>query len=74
MATIESRLATLEQTQRKARPALVIFLRAEQESEPTPEQHEQIAQAEKQGRKVELIIFRRAEDSFPGFTGLPPKR
>lgn len=64
MATIESRLATLEQTQRKARPALIIFLRAEQEGEPTPSQREQIAQAEKQGREVELIIFRRVEDSF----------
>lgn len=73
MATIESRLATLEQAQRKARPALVIFLRAEQEGEPTPAQRKQIAQAEKQGRKVKQIIFRRAEDSFPGFTGLPPK-
>lgn len=71
MATLENRLATLEQTQRKARPALVIFLRAEQEGRPTEAQAEQIAQAEKQGRKVELIIFSRAEDSFPGFTGLP---
>lgn len=74
MATIESRLATLEQIQRKARPALYIFLRAEQEGEPTPAQREQIDQAEKQGRKVELVIFKRAEDSFPGFTGLPPGR
>ena len=76
MATTENRLLALElaQTQRKARPALVIFLRAEQEGEPTPSQREQIAQAEKQGRKVKRIIFRRAEDSFPGFTGLPPNR
>lgn len=72
MATLENRLATLEQTQRRPRPALVIFLLAEQEGEPTPAQHEQIAQAEKQGREVKQIIFRRAEDLFPGFTGFPP--
>ncbi|MDO9011198.1 MAG: hypothetical protein Q7U78_05250 [Gallionella sp.] len=74
MTNLQTRLTALEQTQRRTRPALIIFLRAEQEGEPTPAQHEQIAQAEKQGREVELIIFRRAEDSFPGFTGLPPER
>lgn len=54
--------------------ALVIFLRAEQEDLPTPEQAAQIALAEKQGRGVEVIRLVRAEDSFPGFTGLPPER
>ena len=62
MATIESRLATLEQTQRKARPALVIFLRAEQEGQPTEAQAQQITLAERQGREVKQIIFRRANE------------
>lgn len=74
MATIRDRLSTLEQVQRRTRPPLIIFLRAEQEGEPTPAQREQIAQAERQGREVKQIIFRRAEDLFPGFTGLPPGR
>lgn len=73
MATLNDRLLTLEQVQRKTRPELVRFYRVEQEGEPTPEQREQIVQAEKQGREVKQIIFRRAEDSFPCFTGLPPK-
>ncbi len=70
--TLQNRLATLEQTQRKARPALVIFLRAEQVGEPTPAQREQIAQAEKQGREVKQIIFRRAEDSFSDGVRIAP--
>jgi len=74
MATIENRLATLETAQRRTLPALVIFLRTEQEGEPTPAQREQIAQAERTGRKVKQIIFRRAEDSFPGFTGKAPEQ
>lgn len=71
---LEGRLEKLEQSQRKARPALIIFLRAEQEGDPTPAQRELIAQAGKQAREVKVIIFRRAEASFPGFTGLPPER
>ena len=42
--------------------ALVIFLRAEQEGEPTPEQQAQIEQAERQGRPVRTITIIRAED------------
>lgn len=70
MATLNDRLLTLEQVQRKARPELVLFYRTEQEGEPTPEQATQIAQAEKQGRPVKVIRFIRAEDSSPGFSGL----
>lgn len=62
MATIENRLATLEQTQRRTRPALVIFLGAEQEGEPTPSQREQIALAERQGCTVRIIRIVCAED------------
>lgn len=71
MPSLDARLLALEQHNRTSRPALLLFYRCEQEGEPTPAQREQIAQAEKQGREVKLIIFRRAEDSFPGFTGLP---
>ncbi len=74
MATLESRLATLEQVQRKARPELVLIYGTEQEGEPTPEQAEQIALAERQGRGVRVIRFTRAEDKFPGFTGTKPER
>jgi len=55
---LESRLATLEQTHRRARPMLVIALRPEQEGKPTPEQAAQITKGEKQGREVKLINYR----------------
>ncbi len=71
MATITSRLHTLELTQRRTRPALVIFLHAEQESRPTEAQAALIAQAERHGREVTIIAIRRSEDLFPGFTALP---
>jgi len=58
MATIKDRITALEQTQRKARPMLVIALRPEQEGKPTPEQAGQIAMAEKLGREVKLINYR----------------
>ena len=58
MATIESRLAALEQIHQKTRPALVLFYLSEQNGQPTPEQREQIAQAEKQGQPVKIITFR----------------
>lgn len=45
MTTLNDRLLTLEQLQRKARPELVLLYRTEQEGEPTPEQATQIAQA-----------------------------
>lgn len=73
MATLNDRLLTLEQAQRKTRTELVLFYRPEQEGQPIPEQREQIVLAEKQGREVKQIIFRRAEDSIPCFTGLPPR-
>ena len=57
MATISARLAALEQTQRKARPLLVIVLRPEQEGEPTPEQAAQIEQAKREGRPVKVIRY-----------------
>lgn len=58
MATIEQRLAALEQATDTA-PMLVIFLRSEQDGEPTPEQAAQITFAEKQGRKVLVINITR---------------
>lgn len=70
IATLNDRLLILEQVQRKTRPELVLFYRVEQEGKPTPEQAAQIAQAEKQGRPVNVIRFVRAEDSSPGFSGL----
>lgn len=68
MATLNDRLLKMEQVQRKTHPALVLFYRDEQGGEPTAEQREQILQAEKQGREVKQIIFRRAEDLFPWST------
>lgn len=53
MANIESRLATLEQLQRNARPALVIFSRLGRQS---PEQAAQIEQAELEGREVKIRL------------------
>jgi hypothetical protein len=73
MATLESRLATLEQCHRASRPELVLIYGTEQEGEPTAEQAAQIALAERQGRGVRVIRFTRAEDKFPGFTGKKPK-
>lgn len=74
MTNLRTRLTALEQTHRHARPPLVMVYRAEQEGRPTEAQAAQIEHAEKQGREVKTISIRRAEDSFPGFTGLPPKR
>lgn len=62
MATIRDRLSTLEQVQRRTRPPLIIFLRAEQEGEPTPEQATEIAQAERMGGIVRIIRIVAAED------------
>ena len=53
MATLESRLAALEQTQRKARRQLVILI----SDKPTPEQAAQIEQAEREGRPVLTITL-----------------
>lgn len=53
--TLSSRLATLEQLQRNARPALVIFCRLGQQS---PEQAAQIDAAELEGREVKIISTR----------------
>lgn len=53
--TLSSRLATLEQLQRNARPALVIFSRLGQQS---PEQAARIEQAEREGREVRIIYTR----------------
>lgn len=53
--TLSSRLATLEQLQRNARPALVIFCRLGQQS---PEQAARIEQAELEGREVKIIYTR----------------
>ncbi len=63
MATIESRLATLEQVQRKALPELVLIYPDAQEGEPTPTQQVQIEMAERQGRPVRTITITRAEDA-----------
>ncbi len=61
MATLESRLATLEQHKRASRPELVLIYNAEQEGEPTPAQQVQIEMAERQGRPVRTVTIRRAE-------------
>lgn len=53
--TLSSRLATLEQLQRNARPALVIFCRLGHQS---PEQAARIEQAEREGREVKIIYTR----------------
>lgn len=74
MPNLDTRLLALEQHNRASRPALLLFYQCEQEGIPSPEQAAQIAQAEKQGRPVHVIRFVRAENSFPGFTGLPPER
>lgn len=74
MATIESRLNALEQAHRNTAPTLLLFYQAEQGSRPTEEQTTQIEQAERTGREIRVIEFVRAEDAFPGFTGLPPER
>lgn len=71
MPSLDARLLALEQHNRTSRPALLLFYLYEQEGIPTPEQATQIAQAEKQGRPVKVIRFMRAENSFPGFSGLP---
>lgn len=57
MPTIEERITALEtaQLQRNAQPALVLFCRDDQ---PSPEQAEQIAQAEREGRTVKIILTR----------------
>lgn len=74
MPSLDARLLALEQHNRTSRPALLLFYLCEQEGIPTPEQAAQIAQAEKQGRPVNVIRFMRAENAFPSFTGLPPER
>ncbi|MDO8437973.1 MAG: hypothetical protein Q7S69_07455 [Nitrosomonadaceae bacterium] len=74
MATLESRLATLEQHKRASRPELVLIYTDEQEGEPTAEQAAQIVLAARQGRGVRVIRFTRAEDKFPGLTGKKPER
>ena len=58
MATLESRLAALEQIHQKTCAELVLFYSPEQNGEPTPEQKEQIAQAEKRGQSVKIISYR----------------
>ena len=74
MPSLDARLLALEQRNRTSRPAaLLLFYLCEQEGIPTPEQAAQIAQAEKQGRPVKVIRFIRAEDSSPGFSGLPER-
>ena len=57
MATLESRLAALEQTQKKPQRPLILFCVLEQNGEPPAEHLEKIAQAEKQGRAVSTISF-----------------
>lgn len=64
MATLESRLATLEQHKRASRPELVLIYTDEQEGLPTPAQQVQIEMAERQGRPVRTISIRRAEDNL----------
>lgn len=58
MATIESRLAALEQIHKNTRSTLVLFYSPEQNGEPTSVQREQIAQAEKRGQPLKIITFR----------------
>ena len=74
MPSFDARLQALEQHNCTSRFALLLLYLCEQEGIPTPVQAAQIAQAEKQGRPVNVIRFVCAEKSFPGFTGLPPER
>lgn len=55
MARLNGRVLMLEQLQRNARPALVIFSRLGQQS---PEHAAQIEQAELEGREVKIIYTR----------------
>ncbi|CAH1903707.1 hypothetical protein NTGHW29_140082 [Candidatus Nitrotoga sp. HW29] len=71
MPSLDARLLALEQYNRTSCPALLLFYLCEQKGIPTPEQAAQIAQANKKGRSVKVIRFVCAEDSFPGFSGLP---
>jgi hypothetical protein len=65
MGTLEGRLKALEQAHRNALPPLVVIFSDEQEGEPTHEQREQIAMAERQGRELRIIRIVRAEDLSP---------
>ena len=64
MATLESRLSALEQIHQKTYPELVLFYLPKQNGEPTLEQKEQIAQAEKRGQPVKILSFRIVEPKF----------
>lgn len=66
MATIKERIMQLEQASNNA-PMLVLSVT----DRPTPEQAEQIAQAERQGRRLLVFVEKGNTAWMPG-AGVPP--